>query len=94
MDRSHGPCKKLTLGDAISRFQDYWEKCSATHGFGGFWITAENAAIENKVQPSDWTNRNIEKMRAEFKKMGFAYDWKREFANFDPDYYNGNSGSL
>ncbi|GIT60520.1 MAG: hypothetical protein Ct9H300mP20_03470 [Gammaproteobacteria bacterium] len=69
-------------------FRDYWGKMFCNPWvWGAFGLPAENAAIENKVQPSDWTNRNIEKMRAEFKKMGFAYDWKREFATCDPDYY-------
>ena len=83
-----GHVRNYTLGDAISRFQRLLGKnVLQPMGWDAFGLPAENAAIENKVQPSDWTNRNIEKMRAEFKKMGFAYDWKREFATCDPDYY-------
>ena len=83
-----GHVRNYTLGDAISRFQRLLGKnVLQPMGWDAFGLPAENAAIENKVQPSDWTNRNIEKMRTEFKKMGFAYDWKREFATCDPDYY-------
>jgi len=83
-----GHVRNYTLGDAISRFQRLLGKnVLQPMGWDAFGLPAENAAIENKVQPSDWTNRNIEKMRSEFKKMGFAYDWKREFATCDPDYY-------
>ena len=83
-----GHVRNYTLGDAISRFQRLLGKnVLQPMGWDAFGLPAENAAIENKVQPSDWTNRNVEKMRTEFKKMGFAYDWKREFATCDPDYY-------
>ena len=83
-----GHVRNYTLGDAISRFQRLLGKnVLQPMGWDAFGLPAENAAIENKVQPSDWTNRNIEKMRSEFKKMGFAYDWKRELATCDPSYY-------
>ena len=56
-------------------------------GFDAFGLPAENAAIKNKVKPSNWTNQNIENMKSQLKKMGFAYDWKREFSTCDPNYY-------
>ena len=50
-------------------------------------MPAENAAIENKVSPKDWTYQNIETMRSQLKQLGFAYDWRREFSTCDESYY-------
>ena len=83
-----GHVRNYTLGDAISRFQRLLGKnVLQPMGWDAFGLPAENAAIKNKVQPADWTNQNIEKMRSQLRKMGFAYDWKREFATSDPKYY-------
>jgi len=72
----------------ISRFQRLLGKnVLQPMGWDAFGLPAENAAIENKVQPSSWTRENIENMRSQLKRMGFAYDWKREFATSDPEYY-------
>ena len=54
---------------------------------GRFWSSAENAAIENNVHPNTWTRQNIAYMRAQLKRLGYSYDWCREFATCDPDYY-------
>ena len=83
-----GHVRNYTIGDVISRFQRLLGKnVLQPMGWDAFGIPAENAAIENKIQPSKWTNENITKMRSQFKRMGFAYDWKREFSTCDPDYY-------
>jgi Leucyl-tRNA synthetase len=47
----------------------------------------ENAAMQHNVHPADWTYRNIEYMRDQLKRLGFGYDWDRELATCDPDYY-------
>jgi leucyl-tRNA synthetase len=50
-------------------------------------MPAENAAMEKKVHPGDWTRANIQSMKAQLKKLGFALDWSRELATCEPDYY-------
>ena len=83
-----GHVRNYTIGDVISRFQRLLGKnVLQPMGWDAFGLPAENAAIENKIQPSSWTKVNIENMQSQFKRMGFAYDWKREFATCDPDYY-------
>ena len=83
-----GHVRNYTIGDVISRFQRLLGKnVLQPMGWDAFGLPAENAAIENKIQPSRWTKVNIENMQSQFRRMGFAYDWKREFATCDPDYY-------
>ena len=50
-------------------------------------MPAENAAMERKVHPGEWTRANIAAMREQLKRMGFALDWSRELATCEPDYY-------
>jgi leucyl-tRNA synthetase len=50
-------------------------------------MPAENAAMERKVHPGEWTWHNIEVMRDQLKRIGFALDWSRELATCDPAYY-------
>ena len=83
-----GHARNYTIGDTISRFQRLLGKnVLQPMGWDAFGLPAENAAIKNDVQPSSWTQKNIENMRSQLKRMGFAYDWKRELETCDPDYY-------
>ncbi len=83
-----GHVRNYTIGDAISRFQRMLGKnVLQPMGWDAFGLPAENAAIDNKVQPSDWTSENIESMKKQLTRLGFAYDWKREFATSEADYY-------
>ena len=83
-----GHVRNYTIGDTISRFQRMLGKnVMQPMGWDAFGLPAENAAIKNKVSPSDWTEQNISSMKLQFQRMGFAYDWKREFATCSPDYY-------
>jgi len=83
-----GHVRNYTIGDTISRFQRMLGKnVLQPMGWDAFGLPAENAAIKNKVFPSDWTDQNIESMRSQFKRMGFAYDWKRELSTCEPEYY-------
>jgi len=56
-------------------------------GFDSFGLPAENAAIDRNIHPATWTKANIERMRAQFRSMGTMFDWSRELATSDPDYY-------
>ena len=56
-------------------------------GFDAFGLPAENAAIANNIHPKQWTYANIENMRGQLKTMGAMFDWDREFASSDPEYY-------
>ncbi len=83
-----GHVRNYTIGDVISRFQRMLGKnVLQPMGWDSFGLPAENAAIKNNVPPAEWTDLNIEDMRGQLKKMGFAYDWSRELATCKPDYY-------
>ncbi len=59
-------------------------------GFDALGLPAENAAIRDGVHPAERTRANIESFRAEMKSMGFSFDWTRQFATSDPEYYRWN----
>ncbi len=83
-----GHVRNYTIGDVISRYQRMQGKnVMQPMGWDAFGLPAENAAIKNNTAPAKWTYANIEHMKAQLQRMGFAYDWSRELAACKPDYY-------
>lgn len=83
-----GHVRNYSIGDVVARFK-HLQGFNVLHpmGWDAFGMPAENAAIQHGIHPAKWTTENIANMRKQLKKMGLSYDWEREFATCDADYY-------
>jgi leucyl-tRNA synthetase len=86
-----GHVRNYAIGDALARYM-WMNNYNVLHpmGWDSFGLPAENAAIQNNTPPREWTLRNIAAMKAQMKRLGFAYDWSREVTTCLPDYYKWN----
>jgi leucyl-tRNA synthetase len=83
-----GHIRNYSIGDVVARYKQM-QGYSVLHpmGWDAFGMPAENAALEHKIHPAQWTYDNIAHMRSQLKRMGFSYDWDRELTTCDADYY-------
>jgi leucyl-tRNA synthetase len=85
----HG--RNYILGDALYRFLRMNGKVALNPmGWDAFGLPAENAAIKRRIHPGEWTVGNIARMKAQFEAWGILYDWSKELASCNPDYYRWN----
>jgi len=83
-----GHVKNYVIGDVVARYK-HSQGYNILHpmGWDAFGLPAENAAIQNNTHPSIWTKKNIQKMKDTLTNMSISYDWDREIATCNPDYY-------
>ncbi len=83
-----GHVRNYSIGDVVARFKRM-EGCNVMHpmGWDAFGMPAENAAIKHNIHPAKWTYANIDNMRAQLKRLGYSYNWRRELATCDKEYY-------
>lgn len=83
-----GHVRNYTITNAIAQyFKVKGQSVIHPIGFDSFGLPAENAAIKHKRTPSEWTQANIEKMKTDFKNIGFDFDWNTCVQTSNPQYY-------
>jgi len=86
-----GHMRNYVVGDTLARFlrmKGY--NTLYPMGYDSFGLPAENAALQNKTHPAEWTRKCISDMRKQQEKMGLSYDWDRLVITCQSDYYRWN----
>ncbi len=83
-----GHVRNYSIGDAVSRYKRLKGfNVLQPMGWDAFGLPAENAAIDKKIHPQEWTKQNIKHMKEQLNSLGFAYDWSKEINTSDKSYY-------
>ena len=83
-----GHVRNYSIGDVVARFKRM-QGFNVLHpmGWDAFGLPAENAAHQNNIHPAIWTRQNIQSMKKQIKALGISYDWEKEVATCNEDYY-------
>jgi leucyl-tRNA synthetase len=83
-----GHVLNYTMGDVLTHYRRRtgWTVLRPM-GWDAFGLPAENAAIREGGHPREITERNIETIRRQMKRLGWAIDWDREVSAHEPTYY-------
>jgi len=83
-----GHLRNYTIGDCYARFKRMnGFNVLYPMGYDSFGMPAENAAIDHGANPEEWTNKNINTMKIQQKRIGLSYDWTREIYSHNPNFY-------
>ncbi|MFX1384768.1 MAG: class I tRNA ligase family protein, partial [Promethearchaeota archaeon] len=83
-----GHLRNYTIGDCFARYKrSRGFNVLYPMGYDSFGMPAENAAIDHGINPEEWTDKNIETMKNQQKRIGLSYDWTREVYSHNPNYY-------
>lgn len=90
-----GHLRNYTIGDCFARFKRMnGFNVLYPMGYDSFGLPAENAAIDHGANPEEWTDKNIETMKEQQKRIGLSYDWTRMIYSHDPNYYKLLTSSI
>jgi leucyl-tRNA synthetase len=83
-----GHVRNYTIGDVLARYKNM-KGFNVLHpmGWDSFGMPAENAAKLNNLDPKSWTEKNVNNMKNQLKRLGLSIDWEREISTCTPEYY-------